>query len=98
MRCDGGWIELLEPGASETSARAHLLVHDVAMEGGWSGELSSLRLAPGHTSLRPGPYLALYPRSGEAHPVDLEVADDGAAVRSHAGDLPAALREVSEGE
>jgi hypothetical protein len=25
MRCDGGWIELLEPGSSETSARAHLL-------------------------------------------------------------------------
>ncbi len=96
MKRDGGWIELVEPRARAPVARAHLMVDRVEAQG-WHAELASLRLAPGRSSLDPGHYIARYAR-GEAHVVDLDLSPVGAGVRCDDGELPAALREVSEGE
>jgi hypothetical protein len=97
MNQNGGWIELVQPGSTEVRARAHLLVNDLPLDGGWRGHLESLRLRGGNEELDSGTYVALFHEAHDVHVVDVELAGDHAHVWCEA-ELPANMRELSDGE
>jgi cytidylate kinase len=96
-RQDWGWIELVDHATGSVDARAHLFATEIELESGWGGQLESIHLSPGVSSLKPGLYFARFALSGTDHVVRLEMAEQGAQVRSDDAEVPAIFRERSEG-
>lgn len=94
---DWGWIQLIDPDTGSVHARAHLFATEVMPGGEWSGELRSVHLSPGISSLRSAGYIVRFPGSGTNHEVELEVNPTEVQVRSADAEVPAIVRERAEG-
>ena len=99
MTHDCGWIDLLRADGSGTLARGHLLVSGIPQpQEPWRGYLDSLHLAPAVSEVAAGEYLIGFAPGLQRLRVHVEVTDGRAAVCGEAGELPARLVELAEGE